>query len=86
MVSPPRPVHKEMKLLTIEQVRKLLKEAKGHPMEALFVLAVTTGMRRGELFGLKWQDIDFDKGALSVRRALVRMPTGEDMWKLKQNG
>jgi len=68
MVSPPRPVHKEMKLLTIEQVRKLLKEAKGHPMEALFVLAVPTGMRRGELFGLKWQDIDFDKGALSVRR------------------
>ncbi|HEY4385269.1 MAG TPA: site-specific integrase [Ktedonobacteraceae bacterium] len=76
MVSPPRPVHKEMKLLTIEQVRKLLEAAKDHPMEALFVMAVTTGMRRGELFGLKWQDIDFDKGVLSVRRALVRMPTG----------
>jgi integrase len=33
-------------------------------------------MRRGELFGLKWQDVDFAKGALHVRRALVRMPTG----------
>ncbi len=77
LVSPPRIVHKEIKPLTLEQIYKLLDAAKGHPMEALFVLAVTTGMRRGELFGLKWQDIDFAKGVLHVRRALVRMPTGE---------
>lgn len=34
-------------------------------------------MRRGELLGLKWQDISFEKGVLQVRRALTRMPTGQ---------
>jgi integrase len=76
LVSPPRVVHKEMKPLTLEQIHALLAAAKGHSLEALFVLAVTTGMRRSELFGLKWQDIDFSKGLLQVRRALIRMPTG----------
>ncbi len=75
-VSPPRRAHKEMKLLTPEQVRHLLEVAKGHPQEALFILALATGMRRGELLGLKWQDINLDRGVLQVRRALTRMPTG----------
>lgn len=77
LVSPPRAVHREIKPLTLEQIHKLLEAAKGHSLETLFVLAVTTGMRRGELFGLKWQDIDFAKGVLHIRRALVRMPTGQ---------
>jgi integrase len=77
LVTPPRVTHREMQPLTAEQIQKLLEAAKGDPLEALFVLAVTTGMRRGELFGLKWQDIDFGKGVLYVKRALVRMPTGE---------
>jgi integrase len=77
LVTPPRVTQKEIKTLTVEQIRKLLEVAKSDPLEALFVLAVTTGMRRGELFGLKWQDIDFQKGILYVQRALVRMPTGE---------
>ncbi len=77
VVSPPRKIHKEMKPLTPEQVRQLLEAAKGHPQEALFILALATGMRRGELLGLKWQDISFDRGALQVRRALTRMPTGQ---------
>jgi integrase len=76
MVSPPRKVHKEMTPLTLEQVRKLIDAARGHPQEALFTLALATGMRRGELLGLKWQDINLEKGVLQVRRALTRMPTG----------
>ncbi len=75
-VSPPRKVHKEMKPLNPEQVRQLLEAAKGHPQEALFILALATGMRRGELLGLKWQDINFVQGVLQVQRALTRMPTG----------
>lgn len=75
-VSPPRKVHKEMKPLSPEQARQLLEAAKGHPREALFVLALATGMRRGELLGLKWQDVDLEQGVLHVRRALTRMPTG----------
>jgi integrase len=76
LVSPPSVVHKEIKSLTLKQIQVLLEATKGHHLEALFILAVTTGMRRGELFGLKWQDVDFAKGALYVRRALTRMPTG----------
>jgi integrase len=44
-------------------------------MEALFKLALATGMRRGELMGLKWQDIDFEKGILQIRRVLSRIPS-----------
>lgn len=74
-VSSPRKQHKEIQPLTSEQARKLLEAAKGHPQEALFVLALATGMRRGELLGLKWQDVNLDEGTLQVRRTLSRLPT-----------
>jgi integrase len=61
-----------MRILTQEQVGTLLTLTRDHPAHALYVLAVTTGMRQGELFGLKWQDIDLDAGKLMVRRALQR--------------
>jgi len=57
-VSPPRIVKAEIQPLTMEQARVLLRAARGHRLEALIVLALTTGMRRGELLGLKWQDIN----------------------------
>ena len=76
LVSPPRKIHKEIRPLSPEQVHQLLEAAKDHPQETLFILALATGMRRGELLGLKWQDIDLAKGILRVRRALTRMPTG----------
>ncbi len=75
VVSPPRKQHKEITPLTAEQSRRLLDAARGHPQEVLFVLALATGMRRGELLGLKWQDINFTTGVLQVRRALSRLPT-----------
>lgn len=71
-VEPPRRVRYEFRALTIEEAQRLLTTARGHGMEALFVLALTTGMRRGELLALKWQDIDFEQGALHVRRAFTR--------------
>ncbi|MFL5626621.1 MAG: tyrosine-type recombinase/integrase [Ktedonobacteraceae bacterium] len=74
-VSPPRKQHKEFNPFTSDEARKLLEAAKGHPQEALFVLALATGMRRGELLGLKWQDINFVEGTLQVRRVLSRLPT-----------
>lgn len=74
-VSPPRKLHNEIKPLNPVQIRKLLEAAKGHPNEALFVLALATGMRRGELLALKWQDVDFTNNTLQVRRTLSRLPT-----------
>lgn len=50
----------------------LLGATRDHPAHALYVLAVTTGMRQGELLGLRWQDVDLAAGRLVVRRALQR--------------
>jgi integrase len=55
----------------------LLNEVRGDRLEALYVLAVTTGMRRGELLGLKWSDIDLENATVSVRRTLTRIDNGK---------
>lgn len=47
-------------ILTSEQVTHLLKAAQGHPLEAFVTLALTTGMRSGELLALEWSDLDFE--------------------------
>ena len=48
----------------------------GDRLEALYVLAVHTGLRQGELLGLKWDDVDLEAGALQVRRTLDMTKSG----------
>ena len=72
VVRPPRPAPKEMRPLTPEGARRLLEAACGNRLEALYVLAITTGMRQGELLALRWQDVDIDNGTVNVRRTLTR--------------
>ena len=74
-VDVPREVPYEIHPLTVEQAQRFLGAIHGHPNEALFILAITTGMRRGEIAGLKWHDIDMEHATLHVQRALTRMPT-----------
>ena len=74
-VTPPRRQRFEVTSLTLEQIQKLFIVVEGHRLEALFKLALATGMRRGEILGLKWQDIDFAKGTLQIRRVLSRIPS-----------
>jgi integrase len=69
-VTPPRTARREIAPLTSEQVRALLDAARGDKLEALYVLAVTTGMRQGELLGLQWKDVDLDGGTLKVNRSV----------------
>jgi integrase len=69
-VAKPRPAKKEMRVYDQQQARALLDAAHAEPLKALFVIALDTGMRQGELFGLLWQDIDFQTGCLSVQRSL----------------
>jgi integrase len=57
--------------LTLAEARHLLQAADGHPLEAFLHLALATGLRRGEMLGLKWADIDVARGELVVRRTLV---------------
>lgn len=63
--------------MTSEQARKLLAAAQGDPLEALYVLALTTGMRQGELLALKWSDLDLTYGELQVQRTLIRVRAGK---------
>jgi integrase len=67
MVRAPRRSSREMMTLTDEQARTLLTAAEQERFAALYVLAVTTGMREGELLGPRWQDLDFDRASLHVR-------------------
>jgi integrase len=69
-VTPPRPNRKEVRGLTSEEVKRILRLVKGERFETLYVLAVTTGMRQGELLGLKWEDVDLDAGTVRVRRTV----------------
>jgi integrase len=69
--DPPRVSTPEMRPLSPTQARTLLQTAKGNRLEALYVLAVTTGMRQGELLGLGWEDADLEAGVVRVRRTLT---------------
>ena len=57
-VKPPQVRREEIRPLTPEQVKTLFEAAKGERLEALYILAVTTGLRQGELLGLKRDDVD----------------------------
>jgi integrase len=75
-VKSPTSSTKEMHPLSAHEARQLLEASRGDRLEALYVLAVHTGMRRGELLGLKWADIDLDNSTVRVRRTLTRKGTG----------
>lgn len=68
-VDPPKIARPEMQTLDAEQAQRLLAEADGDRLAALYWVAITTGLRLGELFGLQWQDVDLKAGTLSVRRS-----------------
>src|SRR5829696_1637231 len=72
-VKPPQPSREEMHPLTPEEAKLLLQVAHEtrDRLEALYVLAIHTGLRQGELLGLKWNDVDLEDGSLQVRRTLT---------------
>jgi integrase len=73
LAEPPRVPRHEITPLTPEQARALLDVAKGERLEALYTVALALGMRRGEILGLRWQDVDFDARTLQVRQAIQRV-------------
>jgi integrase len=76
LVDPPKVTKEEMRPLTAEEVNVLFESVKDTPLEALYVLAATTGLRRGEMLALKWSDIDLDARTLYVRRNLSLTKNG----------
>jgi integrase len=73
-VRPPRVPQAEMVALSPVQARRLLDAAAGDRSEALYVLALSVGLRQGELLGLKWGDADLDARSLQIRRSLSWVP------------
>ena len=73
-VQPPRPERYEPPILSPGDVRRLLAAADDNPIGALIHTAVMTGMRRGELLGLRWRDVDLDADLLHVRQAAQWLP------------
>ncbi|MED0678736.1 site-specific integrase [Aneurinibacillus thermoaerophilus] len=71
-VQPPRLSRKEKATWTAEQARQFLAFAreKGTRRYIVYLLAIYTGMRRGEIFGLRWKDIDFENGKISINQTL----------------
>jgi integrase len=65
--------HKEANFLTADQIGAFLSASKGHRLYALFALAIGTGMRQGELLGLRWDDLDLDAGTVTVNRSLAQI-------------
>ena len=57
---------KEMKILTQEEIQRFLIQTNAEGMYELFLLELTTGMRRGELLALRWDDLDFATGKLRI--------------------
>ena len=77
VTTPPKRVHKEMSIYDEAQVGTLILAARTQRERylAIYQLAITTGMRMGELLGLKWTDLDWERRGLQVQRQL-RMKRG----------
>ncbi|MEU8727696.1 MULTISPECIES: tyrosine-type recombinase/integrase [Actinomycetes] len=73
LVKVPVPKYKVNRGLTAPQARAVLKAARDHRLYALYVLALCLGLRRGELLGLRWTDVDLEVDKLEVVQSLQRV-------------
>lgn len=73
LVEPPPVDTVEVVPFTLEEARLLLDAVRGTRMEGMYTVALSLGLRRGELVGLRWEDVDFEAGTLSVRQSIQRL-------------
>lgn len=72
-VSPPRIAQHELAVWTLEEARTFLESIREEPLEAAFVIALSTGLRRGEVVGLRWEDINLEARTLTVSGTVQRV-------------
>lgn len=81
MVQPPKTVKKEIEIFTPEELRKILDTMQSHKTLARFypivLVAMNTGMRKGEVLGLRWRDVDIKHRALFIRQQVQSLSRGE---------
>lgn len=82
-VSKPKSTPRKMRVWDEQQVKKFLKGAKDDPLFPLFSLALATGMRRGELLGLHWDDFKEGTGVIEVQRQLVEINGSMELGEVK---
>ena len=87
-VNSPKDQKKKVNVLTKEQVHALLQYVKSHKYYAPIYLAIKTGMRRGEILGIRWEDVDFEKYTISVNQQIQRLKKQGVVFKptTKNNG
>jgi integrase len=68
----------KIRFLTPDEARAFLRAVRGDRYEALYILALTTGMRQGEMLGLQWPDADLDAGKITISRSLHRTKRRRD--------
>ncbi|MBW3362840.1 site-specific integrase [Streptomyces sp. 09ZI22] len=73
LVPAPRVQSRELKPWDLEETTTFLEAARKDPLYAAFVLAVALGLRRGEILGLRWSDIDLERRTLTVRNQIQRV-------------
>lgn len=74
---------KEMKVLTIEEQKRFLQVLEGERLKPAFVLALSTGMRLGEILALKWQDVDLENKRITIRNSVRRIKNRNEQSEIK---
>lgn len=76
-VNLPKTKTKDIRVLSVEEQREILTHAKGRLHENLVIVALGTGMRGGELLGLTWDDVNFEKKEIYINKTLVHIKDSE---------
>lgn len=82
-VDVPRIPYHEVAVLTPEQARHFLACAVGERYEGIYLLAISCGLRKGEILGLRWSDLDLDQSTLRVTQTIQRLRTGSTEYRKK---
>ena len=82
LATPPSPERREVEAVSSERARAILAAVAGDLIAAIVEVALTMGIRQGEILGLAWRDVDFRDGTLTVRQTLARDAQSKDGWRL----
>jgi integrase len=76
VIRPPNVEAQEVEILSADEIRSVLAKLEGHALRPIVALALATGMRRGELLALRWEDLDLDGAKVRIERSLEETAAG----------